>query len=191
MADVVAGVEAFLGHKVGETFNLGTSPHQQLAHGQSISSVEGDTPNGFFDENTRAMMLNQSVDAESFFNDLGGKSNEESTWQQEERSNEQPAIEEADESIQSQRLQSTVGGSKTNFDAPRLSVDARDYSTGADFLIKTSLLVGQRHVAVEMCIKSERWADALLLSATSGDSVLWEKTQVTVFDGAVNNRYGL
>lgn len=51
-----------------------------------------------------------------------------------------------------------------------------DWNSGPELLIKQSFLVGQRAVATELCIEANRWSDALLLAATSGDLALWTAT---------------
>lgn len=51
-----------------------------------------------------------------------------------------------------------------------------DWSAGPELLTKEAFLIGQRAVATEMCVEAKRWADALLLAATSGDAALWTAT---------------
>jgi protein transport protein SEC31 len=51
-----------------------------------------------------------------------------------------------------------------------------DWSTGPESLVKKSMLIGDLPAAVEVCLKSGRMADALLL-ASGGGTDLWVRTR--------------
>lgn len=165
--DVLASIESFLGRKPGTLFNSDISSQIGQDHPQPDMATENSAV-PFYDNSQAAVeaLLSQSVDAESFFNNLEDRQ-DENVWK-----------EGGSSKGEDQGLGTVVSKSGSDQYQQRLSLDARDYTTGADYLIKSALLVGQRGVAVEMCVESDRWSDALLLAATSNDQRLWEKTQV-------------
>lgn len=84
----------------------------------------------------------------------------------------------------SEQQVSTGGRSQANSrrGSPRSGQDAEDFgpptdwSQGPESIIKQSILVGDILSAVECCMKSGRYADALFLAATGGPE-LWKRTR--------------
>jgi protein transport protein SEC31 len=152
------------------------------------------------------------IDAETFFNDLGhtdvklvDKSSPLSEHSQEKVEIEEKVHNEMDE-LHEKVSGALTTGTKTEKDLKSpisqnsASADCKkkkdgstasfsEWENGQELLIKQCFVIGQRPLAIELCVEAGRWAEAFLLAATSEDPFLWSATTQLYFSTKENDKF--
>lgn len=146
--EILRKAEAFLGQKPGTT--LGSHPPEPEQQQPAVAAAP----------QPAAMPAMSLGDMENFFTALADE-NEQKQKEEEERK-----AKEAEDKAAGEQLAL----------AAKTDTKTTDWSSGAELMIKESLLIGNLEAAVECCFKSGRMAEGLLLSS-GGGTELWTRAR--------------
>eukprot|EP00923_Selenidium_pygospionis_P047858 GHVN01082535.1.p1 GENE.GHVN01082535.1~~GHVN01082535.1.p1 ORF type:complete len:742 (+),score=105.33 GHVN01082535.1:1675-3900(+) len=148
---IYQSIERHLGRPPGRLLDETTPSNTERGGLQVLGTCDG-TTSGFLSKTTSMT----EVDPELFFRRLG----------------EDQVKQDMAAAASSLPREESNQAQDTEYKPP-----SADWNSGPERLMKQSLLVGDRAMAVEVALQCGRLADALLLAATSGDGVLWDRTR--------------